>query len=175
MTSKSAEWSGLDKIQQTVHGMGCIFREISKDDYGIDGEIEIVTEQPDGGFATTGGIMKVQAHPREHALGADAGVELGGVSRVEELRGGVEGRERLESTAAEGVPSDLLSGPGGDDIRCGTSGAGSRHRDFLPSMRNGTRVRGIAWRDKSRRLANGCEARIGGSRSSPDWRTRDEW
>jgi len=42
--------------------MKCIFREISKDDFGIDGEIEVVEEKPDGkGYQTTGGIIKVQA------------------------------------------------------------------------------------------------------------------
>ena len=42
--------------------MKCIFREITKDDFGIDGEIEIVVPKPDGkGFETTGGIINVQA------------------------------------------------------------------------------------------------------------------
>lgn len=60
--SKFSEWQGLDKISQTVHAMRCIWREISKDDFGIDGEIEIVVPKPDGeGFETTGGILKVQA------------------------------------------------------------------------------------------------------------------
>ena len=46
----------------TVHAMHCIFREISKDDYGIDGEIEVVVPKPGGrGFETTGGIIKEQA------------------------------------------------------------------------------------------------------------------
>lgn len=42
--------------------MRCIFREISKDDFGIDGEIEVVVPKADGkGYETTGGIIKVQA------------------------------------------------------------------------------------------------------------------
>jgi hypothetical protein len=60
--SKFAEWRGLDRISSTVHEMRCIFREISKDDFGLDGEIEVVVPKQGGqGFETTGGIIKVQA------------------------------------------------------------------------------------------------------------------
>lgn len=60
--SKFQEWKGLDRISLIVHEMNCIFREITKDDLGIDGEIEIVVPKADGqGFQTTGGIIKVQA------------------------------------------------------------------------------------------------------------------
>ncbi|MBN1888794.1 MAG: DUF4365 domain-containing protein [Thermoflexales bacterium] len=60
--SKFQEWKGLDQISPIVHEMKCIFREISKDDFGIDGEIEIVVPKPDGqGFQTTGSFIKVQA------------------------------------------------------------------------------------------------------------------
>ena len=60
--SKFQEWKGLDRITPIVHEMKCIFREITKDDFGIDGEIEIVIPKPGGqGFQTTGGIIKVQA------------------------------------------------------------------------------------------------------------------
>lgn len=60
--SKFQEWKGLDRISLIVHEMRCIFREITKDDFGIDGEIEIVVPKSDGkGFETTGGIIKVQA------------------------------------------------------------------------------------------------------------------
>ena len=60
--SKFQEWKGLDRISLIVHDMKCIFREISKDDFGIDGEIEVVEEKPGGkGYQTTGGIIKVQA------------------------------------------------------------------------------------------------------------------
>ena len=46
--SKFMEWKGLDRIQTVVHEMKCIWRELSKDDFGIDGEIEVVTAKPDG-------------------------------------------------------------------------------------------------------------------------------
>ena len=62
LPSKFQEWKGLDRISLTVHEMGCIFREITKDDYGLDGEIEIVVPKANGkGYETTGGILKVQA------------------------------------------------------------------------------------------------------------------
>ena len=60
--SKFSEWEGLDKISEIVHKMHCIYREISKDDFGIDGEIEVVKEKDDNsGYETTGGIIKVQS------------------------------------------------------------------------------------------------------------------
>jgi hypothetical protein len=60
--SKFAEWKGLDKISPTVHEMKCIWRETSKDDYGIDGEIQIVVPKTDGeGYETTDGYIKVQS------------------------------------------------------------------------------------------------------------------
>jgi hypothetical protein len=53
--------------------MHCIFREISKDDYGIDGEIEVVIPKIDGkGFETTGGIIKVQAKSGESYIKQDS-------------------------------------------------------------------------------------------------------
>lgn len=59
--SKISEWKGLDKLNTVIHEMNCIFREISKDDFGIDGEIEMVVPKITGdGFETTGGIIKVQ-------------------------------------------------------------------------------------------------------------------
>ena len=62
LPSKVTEWKGLDAIQTTVHEMNCIFREITKDDFGIDGEIELTVQKSNGiGFETTGGIIKVQA------------------------------------------------------------------------------------------------------------------
>lgn len=62
LPSKFQELKGLDRISEVVHEMKCIFREISKDDFGIDGEIEVVLPKSDGnGFETTGGIIKVQA------------------------------------------------------------------------------------------------------------------
>lgn len=60
--SKHQEWKGLDRIQHITHEMGCIFREMGKDDVGIDGEIEIVVAKADGkGTEATGGVIKVQA------------------------------------------------------------------------------------------------------------------
>lgn len=60
--TKFTELKGLDRISCIVHEMHCIFRIISQDDFGIDGEIEVVTARPDGvGFQTSGGIIKVQA------------------------------------------------------------------------------------------------------------------
>lgn len=62
LASKFSEWEGLDQISLVVHQMKCIWREISKDDYGIDGEIEIVVPKSTGdGYQTTGGIIKVQS------------------------------------------------------------------------------------------------------------------
>jgi len=60
--TKFAELRGLDRISQITHEMNCLFRVISQDDVGIDGEIEVVTPKDDGkGFQTSGGIIKVQA------------------------------------------------------------------------------------------------------------------
>lgn len=58
--SKLTEWKGLDRISAVVHEMGNIWREMTKDDFGLDGEIEVVTAKADGpGCETTGGIVKV--------------------------------------------------------------------------------------------------------------------
>ncbi len=60
--SKFSEWKGLDRIGPIVHHMPSIFREISKDDVGIDGEIEILVPKANGeSFEATGGIIKVQS------------------------------------------------------------------------------------------------------------------
>ncbi len=49
-----------------VHEMGNIWREMTKDDFGLDGEIEVVTPKPGGdGFETAGGIIKVQSKAGE--------------------------------------------------------------------------------------------------------------
>ncbi len=61
-SSKGMEWKGLDRISFIVHEMGNIWREMTKDDFGLDGEIEVVTPKANGkGFETTGGIVKVQS------------------------------------------------------------------------------------------------------------------
>lgn len=64
--SKLTEWKGLDRISIVVHEMGNIWREMTKDDYGLDGEIEVVTSKASGeGFETVGGIVKVQSKAGE--------------------------------------------------------------------------------------------------------------
>ncbi len=70
--SKFTELKGLDRISTIVHEMKCLFREITKDDFGIDGEIEVVVPKPDGkGFETTGGIIKVQSKSGESYVKQD--------------------------------------------------------------------------------------------------------
>src|SRR5438105_5038806 len=70
--SKFQEWKGLDRISAAVHEMKCIFREITKDDYGLDGEIEVIAPKQDGtGYETTGGIIKVQAKSGESYVKQD--------------------------------------------------------------------------------------------------------
>ena len=62
LKSKFSEWQGLDRISSIVHEMRHIFREIVKDDYGLDGEIEFVHAKPAGdGYMASGQIVKVQA------------------------------------------------------------------------------------------------------------------
>src|SRR4051794_20149111 len=73
LPSKFQEWRGLDRISQIVHEMHCIFRELSKDDFGLDGEIEVVTPKVGGvGFETLGGIIKVQAKSGESYVKQDS-------------------------------------------------------------------------------------------------------
>ncbi len=59
--SKFQEWKGLDRIAPIVHEMKCIFRPLSQDDFGIDGEIEVVIPLEDGRSSATGGIIRVQS------------------------------------------------------------------------------------------------------------------
>lgn len=60
-SNKFVEWKALDLIGPIVHEMKFIWREISKDDQGYDGEIEIVDLTEDGkGFFATGAIIKAQ-------------------------------------------------------------------------------------------------------------------
>jgi hypothetical protein len=60
--TKFMEWKRLDRIASITHEMQCFFREISKDDTGLDGEIEAIQQKASGkGYETTGGIVKVQA------------------------------------------------------------------------------------------------------------------
>lgn len=46
--SKLTEWKGLDRISAVVHEMKNIWREMTKDDFGLDGEIEVVSPKPEG-------------------------------------------------------------------------------------------------------------------------------
>lgn len=70
--SKFQEWEGLDRIQIIVHKMRCIYREINKDDFGIDGEIEIVVPKSDGlGFETSGSVIKFQAKSGKSYIKSD--------------------------------------------------------------------------------------------------------
>ncbi len=71
--SKLTEWKGLDRISAIVHGMGNIWREMTKDDYGLDGEIEVVTPKANGeGYETAGGIVKVQSKAGESYVRFDS-------------------------------------------------------------------------------------------------------
>ena len=73
LPSKFQEWKGLDRISLVVHEMRCIFREITKDDFGLDGEIEVVVPKSDGqGYETTGSIIKVQAKSGESYVKQDS-------------------------------------------------------------------------------------------------------
>lgn len=70
--SKFQEWAGLDRIGLVVHQMRCIYREITKDDFGIDGEIEIVVPKSDGqGYETTGSTIKFQAKSGKSYIKSD--------------------------------------------------------------------------------------------------------
>ena len=62
-SSKTSEWAGLDRIGPAVHEMRCVWREQTKDDIGIDGEIELTEPRPDGvpGRIGTAKYIKVQA------------------------------------------------------------------------------------------------------------------
>jgi hypothetical protein len=72
-SSKFSEWKGLDRISTIVHELHCIYREISKDDFGIDGEIEVGVPKEDGqGYETTGGIIKVQSKSGESYIKHDS-------------------------------------------------------------------------------------------------------
>lgn len=82
LPSKFQEWKGLDRISTVVHEMKCIFREITKDDFGLDGEIEVVVPKRGGqGYETTGGIIKVQAKSGESYVKQDTDASF--VTQVE--------------------------------------------------------------------------------------------
>lgn len=71
--SKFSEWKGLDRISATVHAMHCIYREITKDDFGVDAEIEVAIPKANNqGYETVGGIIKVQAKSGESYVVKDS-------------------------------------------------------------------------------------------------------
>lgn len=71
--TKFTEWKGLDRIQQVVHDMKCIWREMEKDDFGIDGEIEVVIQKDDGsGYQATGRFVKVQSKSGDSYVVSDS-------------------------------------------------------------------------------------------------------
>ena len=86
LDTKFTELKGLDRISRIVHEMHCLFRVISQDDVGIDGEIEVVTPKPDGnGFQTSGGIIKVQAKSGRSYVKKDNGSTFATPVRMDDL------------------------------------------------------------------------------------------
>ena len=84
--TKFTELRGLDRISTITHEMNCIFRVISQDDVGIDGEIEVVTPKADGnGFETSGGIIKVQAKSGSSYIKKDHGPTFATPVRIDDL------------------------------------------------------------------------------------------
>lgn len=84
--TKFTELKGLDRISHITHEMNCLFRVISQDDVGIDGEIEVVTPKDDGnGFQTSGGIIKVQAKTGSSYVKKDDGATFATPVRMDDL------------------------------------------------------------------------------------------
>ncbi|TWT62853.1 DUF4365 domain-containing protein [Rubinisphaera italica] len=84
--TKFTELRGLDRISIITHEMNCIFRTISQDDFGIDGEIEVVTPKADGcGLETSGGIIKVQAKSGSSYIKKDHGPTFATPVRIDDL------------------------------------------------------------------------------------------
>jgi len=84
--SKFTELQGLDRISPTIHAMKCLWREITKSDFGIDGEIEILTPKPDGkGYYVTGGIVKVQAKSGSSYITHDSDASFAAKSSKEDF------------------------------------------------------------------------------------------
>ena len=70
-----------------VHEMKCLWREISIDDVGIDGEIEILKPKLDGkGYEVTGGIIKVQAKSGESYIKEDKSDSFSVPSKTEDFK-----------------------------------------------------------------------------------------
>lgn len=84
--SKFTELAGLDRISQIVHKMKCLFREINKSDFGIDGEIEICVPKEDGkGYISTGGIIKVQAKAGSSHITGDTSTAFSAKSKKDDF------------------------------------------------------------------------------------------
>lgn len=84
--SKFQELKGLDRISQVVHEMQCLWREISKDDIGIDGEIDLLEPRPDGrGAIAIGKIIKVQAKSGSSYIKQDNELSFVTPIRLEDL------------------------------------------------------------------------------------------
>jgi len=84
--SKFVEQAGLDRISQEVRNMGHLWREITKDDYGIDGEIELLKAKPSGdGREVSGKIIKVQAKAGNSYITRDKSKSFSVKSRKEDF------------------------------------------------------------------------------------------
>src|SRR5437763_13774930 len=62
LEGKFTEHQGLDRIAAIVHAMKHLWRPISQDDVGIDGEIDIlVPNEQASGYTVAGGLSKAQS------------------------------------------------------------------------------------------------------------------
>ena len=86
LPTKFTELEGLDRISQITHEMKCFFRVISQDDFGIDGEIEVVKPKEGGvGFEVAGGIIKVQAKSGSSYVKKDDGLKFSTPVKMDDL------------------------------------------------------------------------------------------
>lgn len=87
LESKFVELKGLDRISAMVHEMKCLWREINKDDVGIDGEIEVLRPKTDEkGYEVTGGIIKVQAKSGASYIKEDKADSFSVPSKTDDFR-----------------------------------------------------------------------------------------
>ena len=86
LESKFTEKKGLNRIEHIVNEMKCLFRVIHQDDYGIDGEIEVVVAKSSGnGYETKGGIIKVQAKAGKSYVKKDKADSFATPVRIDDL------------------------------------------------------------------------------------------
>lgn len=86
LESKFTEIKGLNRIEHIVNEMKCLFRVIHQDDYGIDGEIEVVVAKSSGnGYETKGGIIKVQAKAGRSYVKKDKADSFATPVRIDDL------------------------------------------------------------------------------------------